>query len=99
MQGSAKDAPRTDSAKGFDSLAESGGSRVVEQTQRFSNWLAEVGEKAGLYIAPVDYGGLSAISRREEAYMSTLARKIPGAEPHCPNVCHARLTPCANVAP
>jgi hypothetical protein len=47
MQGNAKDAPRTDSAKGFDSLAEIGGSRVVEQTQRFERWLSEIGEKVG----------------------------------------------------
>lgn len=47
MQGSAKDAPRTDSAKGFDSLAEIGGSRIVEQTQRFCEWLADIGEKVG----------------------------------------------------
>lgn len=47
MQGNAKDAPRTDSAKGFDSLAEIGGSRVVEQTQRFCYWLSEIGEKVG----------------------------------------------------
>lgn len=47
MQGSAKDAPRTDSAKGFDSLAEIGGSRIVEQTQRFCRWLSDIGEKVG----------------------------------------------------
>jgi hypothetical protein len=47
MQGNAKDAPRTDSAKGFDSLAEIGGSRIVEQTQRFCEWLSDIGEKVG----------------------------------------------------
>ena len=47
MQGNAKDAPRTDSAKGFDSLAEIGGSRVVEQTQRYCFWNNEIGEKVG----------------------------------------------------
>lgn len=47
MQGNAKDAPRTDSSKGFDSLAEIGGSRVVEQTQRFCRWQAQIGEKVG----------------------------------------------------
>ena len=47
MQGNAKDAPRTDSAKGFDSLAEIGGSRIVEQTQRFCDWLGDIGEKVG----------------------------------------------------
>lgn len=45
MQGKGTDAPRTDSAKGFDSLAEIGGSRVVEQTQRFERWLSEIGQK------------------------------------------------------
>lgn len=54
MQGSAKEAPRTDSAKGFDSLAEIGGSRIVEKTQRFERWLSEIGMKVG-YLAQNNY--------------------------------------------
>ncbi len=49
MQGSASEAPRTDSAAGFDSLAEIGGSRLVEATQRFEHWIADIYEKVGWY--------------------------------------------------
>lgn len=49
MQGSASEAPRTDSAAGFDSLAEIGGSRIVECTQRFEKFISEIYEKVGWY--------------------------------------------------
>ena len=49
MQGSASEAPRTDSAAGFDSLAEIGGSRLVEGTQRFEHFIASIYEKVGWY--------------------------------------------------
>jgi hypothetical protein len=49
MQGTAEQAPRTDSAAGFDSLAEIGGSRIVECTQRFEHWISDIYRKVGWY--------------------------------------------------
>jgi hypothetical protein len=47
MQGEA--AGRVDSAAGYDSLAEIGGSRIVECTQRFEEWISRVMTKVGWY--------------------------------------------------
>jgi hypothetical protein len=61
MQGTAKDAPRADSAKAFDSLAEIGGSGVVECTQRFERFLTKIGENV-MWWAQRKYTEAHAIS-------------------------------------
>ncbi len=47
MQGEA--AGRVDSAVGYDALAEIGGSRIVECTQRYEEWISRVMTKVGWY--------------------------------------------------
>ena len=47
MQG--ESAGRVDSAQGYDMLAEIGGSRIVECTQRFEEWIGRVMAKVGWY--------------------------------------------------
>ena len=48
MQG--ESAGRVDSAQGYDLLAEIGGSRIVECTQRFEEWIGRLMAKVGWYV-------------------------------------------------
>lgn len=47
MQG--ESAGRVDSAQGYDMLAEIGGSRIVECTQRFEEWIGRINHKVGWF--------------------------------------------------
>ncbi len=50
MSGSAAEAPRTDNAKGFDSLAELGGSRVSSKILSMEAFIAGTGMRQGYWI-------------------------------------------------
>jgi hypothetical protein len=50
MSGSAADAPRTDNSKGFDTLAELGGSRISSKVLNMERFISGIGNRVGYWV-------------------------------------------------
>ena len=50
MSGSAADAPRTDNSKGFDTLAELGGSRISSKILAMESFISGIGRRVGYWV-------------------------------------------------